>query len=121
MLLFDLKEVVEVTGFEPAASSSRTKRCPNEAEPHLEIKLPTLFRDSFISISQKSLSVNTFLKFSLNFLEQLCHQTAQLCAAALGSLVRHLSARERLHKHARRHIGDHGNTDERQTAVRGWQ
>ena len=26
MLLFDLKEVVEVTGFEPAASSSRTKR-----------------------------------------------------------------------------------------------
>ena len=64
---------------------------PNEAlyqaEPHLEIKLPTLFRDSFISISQKSLSVNTFLKYSLNFLEQLCHQTAQLCAAALGSLV----------------------------------
>lgn len=44
---------------------------PNEAlyqaEPHLEIKLPTLFRDSFISISQKSLSVNTFFEIFLKF------------------------------------------------------
>ena len=61
------KNMVEVTGFEPAASSSRTKRSTKLSHTSKPLSF-VVTRDSFYSISQNIPNVNTFLKkFLLKF------------------------------------------------------